>query len=133
MTIALKAARIFDLEHKIAAVHGSREDAEDVLKGNNHWARRDFATRAPGLDWDAFFRAAKLDGQNDFTVWQPSAVRTSRCSAVSTPSATACRPSSFVNPIMPFSSGDATPPKNPQLHPARVCLYLDVISSVHVD
>jgi len=69
-----KAARIFDLEHRFAAVHGSREDAEDVLKGNNHWARRDFATRAPGLDWDAFFRAAKLDGQNDFTVWQPGAV-----------------------------------------------------------
>jgi putative endopeptidase len=69
-----KAARIFELEHQIAAVHGSREDAENVLKGNNHWARRDFAIRAPGLDWDAFFRAAKLDGQNDFTVWQPGAV-----------------------------------------------------------
>src|ERR1700722_7042333 len=69
-----KAGRIFDLEHRIAEVHGSREDAEDVLKGNNHWARRDFATRAPGLDWDAFFRAAKLDGQNDFTVWQPGAM-----------------------------------------------------------
>ena len=69
-----KAGRIFDLEHRIAAVHGSREDAEDVQKGNNHWARREFSTRAPGLDWDAFFHAAKLDGQNDFTVWQPGAV-----------------------------------------------------------
>ena len=69
-----KATRIFELEHRIATVHGSREDAEDVLKGNNHWARHDFATRAPGIDWDAFWRAAKLDGQNDFTVWQPAAV-----------------------------------------------------------
>jgi predicted metalloendopeptidase len=69
-----KAALIFDLEHRIAAAHGSREESEDVLKGNNHWARRDFETRAPGLDWDAFFKGAQLDGQNDFTVWQPSAV-----------------------------------------------------------
>jgi putative endopeptidase len=69
-----KAARIYDLEHSIAAVHGSREDSEDVLKGNNHWVRADFASRAPGLDWNAFFNAAQLSGQNDFTVWQPQAV-----------------------------------------------------------
>jgi predicted metalloendopeptidase len=69
-----KSAVIFDLEHRIAAVHGSREDSEDVLKGNNHWARPDFATRAPGLDWEAFFKAAQLGAQNDFTVWQPGAV-----------------------------------------------------------
>jgi predicted metalloendopeptidase len=69
-----KAARIFDLEHRIASVHGSREDSEDVLKGNNHWVQRDFASRAPGIDWNQFFKAAQLGGQNDFTVWQPSAV-----------------------------------------------------------
>jgi putative endopeptidase len=70
----VKAARIFDLEHRIAEVHGSREDSEDVLKGNNHWMRRDFASRAPGIDWEQFFKAARLGGQNDFTVWQPGAV-----------------------------------------------------------
>jgi putative endopeptidase len=32
-----KAARIFALEHHIAAVHWSRVDSEDVLKANNHW------------------------------------------------------------------------------------------------
>jgi len=69
-----KAARIFDLEHQIATAHGSREDSEEVLKGNNHWTRADFASRAPGLDWNAFFKAAQLDSQNDFTVWQPQAV-----------------------------------------------------------
>jgi predicted metalloendopeptidase len=69
-----KAARIYDLEHSIAAVHGSREESEDVLKGNNHWALADFASRARGLDWNAFFKAARLGGQNDFTVWQPQAV-----------------------------------------------------------
>jgi predicted metalloendopeptidase len=69
-----KAALIFDLEHYIAAAQWSREESENVLKGNNHWARRDFGTRAPGLDWPAFFKAAQLGGQDDFTVWQPSAV-----------------------------------------------------------
>ena len=69
-----KATRIFDLEHRIAAVHGSREESEDVIKGNNHWARRDFGSRAPGLDWNAFFKAAQLGAQHEFTVWQPGAV-----------------------------------------------------------
>ncbi len=66
--------RIFDLERRIAAVHASRVDSEDVLKGNNHWKRRDFAVRAPGLDWLAFFGAAGLGEQDDFVVWQPGAV-----------------------------------------------------------
>jgi predicted metalloendopeptidase len=69
-----KASRIYDLEYRIAAVHGSREESEDVLKGNNHWVRADFTSRAPGLDWNAFFKAAQLGGQSDFTVWQPQAV-----------------------------------------------------------
>jgi putative endopeptidase len=69
-----KAARIFELERRIAAAHWSRVDSEDVLKGNNHWLRSEFQTRAPGLDWQQYFKAAQLDGQATFTVWQPSAV-----------------------------------------------------------
>ena len=69
-----KAARIFELEHRIAQAHTSRVDSEDVLKGNNHWTRKDFSVRAPGLDWQAFFSAAGLERQNDFVVWQPGAV-----------------------------------------------------------
>ena len=34
-----KAARIFELERRIAEAHASRADSEDVLKGNNHWTR----------------------------------------------------------------------------------------------
>jgi predicted metalloendopeptidase len=45
-----------------------------VLKGNNHWARSDFAAKAPGLDWDAFFAASGLSAQEQFVVWQPGAV-----------------------------------------------------------
>ncbi|HKD52728.1 MAG TPA: M13 family metallopeptidase [Steroidobacteraceae bacterium] len=69
-----KAAAVFDLEHRIAAVHWTRADSEEVLKGNNHWARGEFAQRAPGLDWEAFFNAAGLVRQEEFVVWQPSAL-----------------------------------------------------------
>ena len=55
-----QAARIFDLETSIAKVHASREDTEDVQKGNNHWPRRTSTPAHPGLDWGAFFAAAGL-------------------------------------------------------------------------
>lgn len=72
---AARAARIIDLENRIANVHWSRQDTEDVQKGNNHWLRREFETKAPGLDWTAFFAAAQIPmNQRDFVVWQPSAV-----------------------------------------------------------
>ena len=69
-----KAARIFELEHRIAETHVSRAESEDVEKGNNHWTRQDFATRAPGLDWTGFFAAAGLESRPVFVVWQPGAV-----------------------------------------------------------
>jgi putative endopeptidase len=69
-----KAARIFDLEHRMAEVHWSRAESEDVLKGNNHWSRKDFDARAPGLDWQAFFAAAAFEHQARFVVWQSSAL-----------------------------------------------------------
>ena len=69
-----KAARIFELERRIAEAHLSRVDSSDVTKGNNHWTRQDFDRRAPGLDWQAFFAAAGLERQARFVVWQPAAV-----------------------------------------------------------
>ena len=50
---------------------GQREDSEDVKKANNRWTREEFETRAPGLDWAAFFDEAGLGAQRDFIVWQP--------------------------------------------------------------
>jgi len=69
-----KAASIVRLETGIANAHWSREQSGDVSKGNNHWARADFAAKAPGLDWEAYFAAAGLDQPARFVVWQPSAV-----------------------------------------------------------
>jgi putative endopeptidase len=68
-----RATRIFALERRIAQAHWSRQDTEQVLKGNNHWKAADFAQRAPGLDWKAYFAAAGLKQQAEFVVWQPSA------------------------------------------------------------
>jgi predicted metalloendopeptidase len=68
-----KAQRIFDLETKVAQAHAPRAESEDVLKANNTWARADFAAKAPGLDWSAFFAAAGLTGRPQFIVWHPKA------------------------------------------------------------
>ena len=69
-----KAARIFALESRIAAVHSTRTESEDVAKGNNHWRRSELASRAPGLDWEAFLQAAGLEKQQELVVWQPAAI-----------------------------------------------------------
>ena len=69
-----KAARVVALEKKIAEAHVSRADSEDVSKANNPWARGDFGSRAPGMDWEAYFSAAGLDKQATFIVWHPRAL-----------------------------------------------------------
>jgi putative endopeptidase len=69
-----KAKAIVDLETRIAAAHASREESGDVTKGNNHWRRTDFATKAPGMDWSAYFSAAGLGRSQRFVAWQPRAI-----------------------------------------------------------
>jgi putative endopeptidase len=69
-----RAARIFDLETRIARAHWNRTDSEEVHKANNPWKREDFTTKAAGLDWPTFFKAAGLDAQPVFIVWQPGAI-----------------------------------------------------------
>ena len=69
-----KAERIVQLENKIAQAHWTREASGDVSKANNHWSRAEFSSKAPGLDWNAYFAEAGLDQAPRFTVWQPSAI-----------------------------------------------------------
>ena len=57
-----RAGRIFDLEMKIARAQVGAVDAQDPAKVEA-WSRADFARRAPGIDWDAYFAAAQLGGQ----------------------------------------------------------------------
>jgi len=68
------ADSLIALETRIARVHWKVEDSEDPAKGNNHWARADFARKAPGLDWNEFFAAAGLANEDSLVAWQPSAI-----------------------------------------------------------
>ena len=69
-----RAARVFELERKLAESHGTREDSANIQKSNNPWTLKDFAARAPGVDWPALFKAAGLSGQDKFIVWHPTAM-----------------------------------------------------------
>ncbi len=69
-----RAAKVFELERKIAEAHVSREASEDVTKGNNPIARKDLDAKAPGLDWAVFLEAAGLAKEKELVLWQPTAV-----------------------------------------------------------
>jgi putative endopeptidase len=69
-----RAERILALEIAIARAHASRADTDDLPKTDNSWRRADFDARAAGMDWTAYFKAAGMERQVDFVVWQPSAV-----------------------------------------------------------
>ena len=69
-----QAARILALEIAIAKAHATQEDTNDVKKGANYWARADFDTKAPGMDWQAFLEGAQLGQQPRFVVWHPKAI-----------------------------------------------------------
>jgi putative endopeptidase len=68
-----RATAVLALETALAQTQGTREASSNDRNADNVWTRSDFARRAPGLDWTAFFDAAGLAGQAEFVVWQPSA------------------------------------------------------------
>jgi putative endopeptidase len=68
-----QAKAIIALETKIAQAQESLVDSQDVHKAHNVWSMGDFAQKAPGLNWNAYFKAAGLADQPHIDVWQPSA------------------------------------------------------------
>ncbi len=68
-----RATRIIELEHAIAEKHISLAEDDDIHKANNTWTQADFAAKAPGLEWDEYFRGSGLNQQASFIVWQPTA------------------------------------------------------------
>ena len=80
-----RAAKIVALETALAKTHISLADIEDIQKANNLWQRSDFASKAPGLDWDAYFEAAGLNAQKQFMVWTPTALTSESALVASTP------------------------------------------------
>ena len=83
-----KAKAVFDLETKIAKAQESLVDSEDVHKANNPWNVSAFSSKAPGLDWPTYFKAAGLDQQKQIVVWQPAAIRGLSALVASEPLAT---------------------------------------------
>ncbi|MGI2065775.1 M13 family metallopeptidase [Shewanella sp. MF08487] len=71
---AARADRIFTLEHKIAAAHASRAESEDFAQSSGVWSRADFDTKAPGMDWTAFWDAAQLGNQPKFAAYHATAI-----------------------------------------------------------
>lgn len=70
-----RAERVFALETKIAVAQADIIASQDAHKGDNPWTRADFDTRAPGIDWAAFWTAAGVPAvQRDFIAWQPDAI-----------------------------------------------------------
>jgi len=68
-----RAEKILALEHAIAEKHRTLADNENIHNANNPWKRTEFAAKAPGLDWEEYFRGAGLEKQESFIVWQPEA------------------------------------------------------------
>ncbi|MGZ8998860.1 MAG: M13 family peptidase, partial [Allosphingosinicella sp.] len=69
-----RAARIVELETKIARTHADAVSAQDPHKTES-WARSEFATRAPGIDWGAFLEAAQLGNQDSIIAWHAEPIR----------------------------------------------------------
>ncbi|WP_313035119.1 M13 family metallopeptidase [Massilia alkalitolerans] len=70
-----RAAKIFALESRLAERHASREESADIQKANNTWTMKDFAAKAPGMDWNAFMKGARLAGQDRFIAYHPGALK----------------------------------------------------------
>ena len=68
------AARILDLETKIAKVHEAREVSEDTGKGAQVWTRTQLEQKAPGIDWTALLNAAGLGGAKKFDAYHFAAI-----------------------------------------------------------
>ena len=69
-----QADAVIALETKIAEAQESLVDSEDIHKANTLWSVAELPKKAPGLDWNAYFKAAGLDGVKQIDVWQPSAI-----------------------------------------------------------
>lgn len=71
---AAKAKRIYDLEVKIAKAHATREASEDFTKSADVWTQADFAKKAPGIDWNAWFAGAGLGKAAKFGAYHAGAI-----------------------------------------------------------
>lgn len=80
-----RARRVYALEERIARGHRTRVANREAEKRYNPFTRADFASKAPGLDWDAYLQAAGLDRQPVLIVNQPEAISAAAAAAREVP------------------------------------------------
>ncbi|MEJ0040332.1 MAG: M13 family metallopeptidase [Gammaproteobacteria bacterium] len=69
-----RARAVLDLESRLARVQWSRVQQRNLRARYKPWQQSDYAIRAPGLDWRAFFKAAGLADQPMIVASMDSAV-----------------------------------------------------------
>jgi putative endopeptidase len=69
-----RAQAVLALETAIARSHATHAQSANDHNADSVWARADFARRAPGMDWVAFFDGAGLARETSLVAWQPSAI-----------------------------------------------------------
>jgi len=69
-----RAAAVYALEEKLAAVHWTRVQNRDAQKTYNKLTLAQLQKTAPGIDWKQWVAGVGLAGQDAFNVNQPSAV-----------------------------------------------------------
>jgi len=67
------ADRIFALETRMAKVHATRVESEDVHLVQR-WTREELESKAPGIDWAVLLEAAGLKDARVFYAWHPKAM-----------------------------------------------------------
>ena len=68
------AARIMDLETKIARAHATRDVSEDYNRPPVVWTRAELEQHAPGIDWGALLNAAQLGHAPKFEAYHDGAI-----------------------------------------------------------
>ncbi|MEO8379205.1 MAG: M13 family metallopeptidase [Acidobacteriota bacterium] len=69
-----RARAVLALETALAASHATQAESANDRNADQVWTRPDFVQRAPGMDWALFLGQARLAGEKELVVWQPSAV-----------------------------------------------------------
>jgi len=67
-----KASALFELEHKLATAHWTKEDNRDPTKIYNPHTPEQLAELAPNINWDVAMEAAQIPARDMYVVQQPS-------------------------------------------------------------
>jgi predicted metalloendopeptidase len=68
------AARVMDLDTKIATAHETAEESQDLAKAAEVWTRQQLEQKAPGIDWTALLNAAQLGNAQKFDAYHAASI-----------------------------------------------------------